>query len=339
MEIRELKDTIDCFDKVRILVVGDMMLDQFIQATVSRISPEAPVPIAEVVSEVFKPGGTANTINNIRSLGGSIIPVGIIGDDAEGKKLINLITDKEMDKDCVLVDSSRPTTVKTRIVADGQQIVRVDREKTESIDYKHTRKIVDFVKENIDYINAIVISDYDKGVITGKLLENLIPLAKKYNKPVIADPKVAHFLDYKGVRVVTPNVKEASIATGTRFINETSVINMGQWILTRVDCDAVLITRGKDGMSLFEKEGKVTHIPAIAKEVYDVTGAGDTVTSVVALALAAGTDMLQAAILANSAASVVVSKIGTATLTRDELKNQIDKAKEKILRPNIRVIA
>lgn len=328
-KMEELKKVVERFESARILAIGDVMLDRFILGTVSRISPEAPVPVVDLTSETFKPGGAANAINNIRALGGEVIAVGIIGDDVSGKKLIDLLKQSGINTEGIIVIQNRPTIVKTRIIAGQQQIVRIDREKRDCLDNEWVQKILGFVNTKIKDIDAILISDYDKGVITNKLLEDVIPLAKKYNKPIIVDPKVEHFLDYKGVTIVTPNIKEASAATGISPINETSIRNMGQWLLTQLECDTVLITRGKDGMTLFENDGAVIHIPTVAREVFDVTGAGDTVTGVVALCLAVGAVMVDAAIIANTAAGIVVGKLGTATATKEELKHQLDILKEK----------
>ncbi|MHA2600922.1 MAG: D-glycero-beta-D-manno-heptose-7-phosphate kinase [Candidatus Thorarchaeota archaeon SMTZ1-83] len=332
MNIGDLKKIAARFDQVSILIVGDVMLDQFVETRVARISPEAPVPVAEVLRETFKPGGAANVINNITALGGKVVPVGIIGKDDDGTRLLELLrSEVDASDSCILIDPDRATTVKTRIMCDGHQIVRVDRERTTPLSLQQTEKVVDFVLKRASGVDGFVISDYDKGVVTSRLLEGILPLAKNHGKPVVVDPKTDHFLDYKGAKVVVPNLKEASEGTGIRYVNETSVINMGQWILTHLDCDAVLITRGKDGMSLFEKEGMVTQIPTLAREVYDVTGAGDTVTSVVSMALATGAPILRAALLANCAASIVVSKVGTAALTREELLCRIDEMKDEIL--------
>ena len=328
--VEELKEIVDQFDKARILVIGDFMLDKFIQGTVSRISPEAPIPVIDVASEIFRPGGAANAISTIRAFGGNTVAVGVIGDDWNGRKLMSLLKQDGADTEGTVVSKERHTTVKTRIIADQQQIVRIDREKKDAIAYEHTRTILDFLNEKIDDVDAILISDYDKGVVTNDLLEGLLPLAKKFGKPVVAHPKVVHFLDYKGVTIVNSNIERASAVTEIHQINETSIRNTGQWLLTQLECEYVLITRGNDGMTLFEKSGSVTHIPAIAKEVYNVTGvgAGDTVTSLIALSLASGvTNMVNSAILANIAAGVVVEKRGTATLTRDELKDRLNKLK------------
>lgn len=317
--VNDLIQIIGRFDSVRILVIGDLMLDRFIVGNVSRISPEAPVPVVDIVSETFKPGGAANAMNNIKALGGDVIAVGVIGDDESGRKLTNLLKDNGIITEGIISIQNRPTTVKTRIIAGQQQQIRIDREDKCDLNSEVTQQILDFIKIRVNKIDAIVISDYDKGVITNMLLKGVLILAKKYNKPIIVDPKLEHFLDYKGVTIVKPNLNEASIASGIKPINETSIRNIGKWILTHLECDAVLITRGKDGMSLFKKDGSVIHIPTIAKEVFDVTGAGDTVTSVVALCLAIGTKLEDAATIANTAAGIVVGKLGTATVTKAEL--------------------
>ncbi len=332
MNTQELKEIIEKFDRNCIMVIGDLMLDKFINGTVSRISPEAPVPLVDVISETFRLGGAANAINTIRVLSGNVIAVGVTGDDWYGKRLTDLLKQIGVDTECVLVCKDRPTTVKTRVIAGQQHIVRIDREKRDAIGYEYTKTIMDYLSKKIEGIDALLISDYDKGVVTNKLLDGLIPLAKKFEKPIVVYPKVEHFLDYKGVTIVITNVEKASAVTGINQINETSIRNMGQWLLTHLECEYVLINRGKEGMSLFEKSGSITHMPSIAQEVRDVTGAGDTVASLIVLSLASGaTKMLNSAVLANIAAGMAVEKFGSAAVTRDELKCQIDNLERNIL--------
>ncbi|MFZ3059386.1 MAG: PfkB family carbohydrate kinase [Candidatus Methanoperedens sp.] len=322
---KELKEIVEQFDRTSVLVIGDLMLDKFIYGTVSRISPEAPVPVIDVTRESFRLGGAANAISNMRVLGGNVTAVGVVGDDWYGRRLIGLLKQEGVDTECVIICKDRPTTVKTRVIAGDQHIVRIDREKKDAIDYEYTQTILDFLNEKIDSIDALLVSDYDKGVVTNRLLESLIPLAKKSSKPIIAHPKVEHFLDYKGVTMVITNLERASIVTGIRQINETSIRNMGNWLLTHLECEHVLITREKDGMSLFEKNGSITHIPAVASEVRNVTGAGDAVSSLIALSLATrATTMINSAILANIAAGIVIEKSGAARITGDELKSRIE---------------
>ena len=329
-DVKGLKEIVDQFDEAHVLVIGDFMLDKYIQGTVSRLSPEAPVPVVDVISETFRPGGAANAISNIRALGGNVVAVGVIGDDWNGRKLIELLKQDNVDTECIIARKKWQTTVKTRIIAEQQQIVRIDREKRVDLKDEDTKTILDFLNKEIDGVDAILISDYDKGLVTNSLLEYLIPLAKKIGKPVVVHPKVMHFLDYKGVTILNSSIERASTVTGIRQVNETSIRNMGQWLLTQLECEYVLITCGNDGMSLFGKNGDVTQIPTVAKDVYNVTGvgAGDTVTSLIALSLASGVNkMVNSVILANIAAGVAVEKRGTTTLTRDELKDRLNTLK------------
>ena len=235
MSIDEFKKIVDQFDKTRVLIIGDFMLDKFIMGTVSRLSPEAPVPVVDVASEMFRPGGAANAISNIRALDGNAVAVGVIGDDWNGRKLTELLKQDGVDTECIIVSKERQTTVKTRIIAEQQQIVRIDREKRDAIDEEDTKTILDFFNDKINDVDAILISDYDKGVVTNKLLGSLMPLAKKFGKPVVAHPKVEHLLDYKGATIVNSNLERASTVTGISQINETSIRNMGQWLLTQLE--------------------------------------------------------------------------------------------------------
>jgi D-beta-D-heptose 7-phosphate kinase/D-beta-D-heptose 1-phosphate adenosyltransferase len=325
VNIEELKKIVEQFDKTSILVIGDLMLDRFITGTVTRISPEAPVPVVDVTSESFRPGGAANAISNIRALGGAVIAVGVVGDDWYGRRLVGLLKQEGVDTACVIESEKRHTTVKTRVIAGQQQIVRIDKEVKDAIESKDTNAILNFLNEKIENTNALLISDYNKGVITNRLLDGLIPLAKKFKKPVVVYPKVEHFLDYKGVTIVITNLENASMVTGIGQINETSIRNMGQWLLTHLECEYVLITRERDGMSLFERNGNVTHIPTIVKEERNVKGAGDIVASLIALSLASGiANMVDSVRLANIAAGIVIRNLGASNVTRDELKHQIN---------------
>lgn len=324
MNIKELETIINNFDRREILVLGDLMLDRYIYGNVTRISPEAPVPVIEVTGENIRLGGAGNAISNIRALGGNVTAVGVVGDDWYGKKLIELLEQERVNTDCVIITNDRPTTIKTRVVSGQQHLLRIDKEKREAINAECTKIIMNFLLEKMDDFDALFVSDYDKGVVTNELLEELITLSGKSGKPVIVYPKVEHLLDYKGVNIIITNIEKASAVTGINQINETSIRNMGQWILTHLECECVLITRGKEGMSLFEKNGSVTNIKALAKEVRDETGAGDTVSSIFALSLASKiTDMKNIAALANIAAGIVVGKFGETTVTKDELKHEI----------------
>ncbi len=323
-EKKNLVKWLSFFKKSRILVVGDLILDHFIWGTVNRISPEAPVPVVEVKRESYMPGGSLNVANNIRTLGGTAYPCGVIGRDRDGQMLMQVIRKKGINAGGIMDDASRPTTLKTRVIAHSQQVVRFDREKSAEIDRDNLGKIVRFIKKTISTIDGIVIEDYGKGVIQPALLKEIVRLAKRHKKFVLVDPKEKHFPYYVGVTAITPNRKEAYGALENHQPSENlSYAEVSRSLLKKLKCEAVLMTLGEDGMILVEKNGATTKIPTAAREVYDVSGAGDTVIAVLSLALAAGASMREAAILSNFAAGVVVAKLGTATVELKELQDAI----------------
>jgi D-glycero-beta-D-manno-heptose-7-phosphate kinase len=326
-DIKRLTDYVDRFSAARVLVVGDIVLDHYIWGKVSRISPEAPVPIVNVTRESLLLGGATNVVNNIHSLGGLVSVCGVIGQDAAGKQLLHLLHEQGIRTDGLIVDSARPTTIKTRVIAHNQQVVRFDRETKERIERDTHRRIFDFVgKQLSEGLDSIVLSDYCKGVVTSGLVRDIVKLAKKHEVIVTVDPKVSHFGMYSGVTILTPNITEASIGSKIEIDNEQSLLKAGKLLLKRLKCDAVLITRGEQGMSLFGHFGKVTHIPTVAREVFDVTGAGDTVISTLTLAMASGASMVDAARISNYAAGIVVGVVGTSTVKPEELKQRIKQA-------------
>lgn len=323
-----LSDIIAKFSDQRIVVIGDVMLDQYIWGNVTRISPEAPVPVVEVVSESFRLGGAANVVANIRSLGGQVLLISAMGEDESGARLRKMLLESGTNVDGLLVHPERPTTFKTRVIAQHQQLVRIDRETKQEIPTDLGRDMLRYAETFIPNAHAVVVSDYDKGVITPEILTDIFDCAQKFDKPVIVDPKMRNFWHYGGAMVVTPNQKEAGQASGIEITDEDNLLLAGQELLRRLEIPAVLITRGEHGMSLFKrkglansdgKEATVTHIPAVARDVFDVTGAGDTVIATFSLALAAGVSMVNAVKLANCAAGIVVGKVGTATVTPMEL--------------------
>ncbi len=301
----------------RVLVLGDLMLDHYIWGTVKRISPEAPVPVVDVNSESVRLGGAGNVVNNILGLGGQVSFCSVIGDDTAGEWIRERVESKGMDLTGLIIEDHRPTTKKTRIVAHQQQVVRFDHEARGALLSKTHRQVIDYVLGELPRVDCLAISDYSKGVITKRLLQKILPAALERGIPVVVDPKVNHFNLYKNVTLVTPNNLEASQASGIEIQDEPSLLKAGETILKKLSCNAVLITRGEHGMSLFEKGGTVTHIPTEAKEVFDVTGAGDTVLSTLSLALSVGSSLPDAARLANCAAGIVVGIVGTAAIERD----------------------
>lgn len=308
----------------KVLVVGDLILDHYIWGQVSRISPEAPVPVVNVSSETLQLGGAANVSNNIRALGGRVDLCGVIGADEAGKQFISVLESQGIGRDGIMTDRDRPTTKKTRVVAHSQQLVRFDHERHESISGTLEARISRYIAACIRSAAALIVSDYAKGVVTPRLMADVADLAHRYGIPVIVDPKVAHISRYKGVTVLTPNHLEAVLAAGLHGEDEGTLLEAGRQLQQRLGCHAVLITRGERGMSLFEEGGRVTHIPTVARQVFDVTGAGDTVVATLALALAAGAPMRQAAMLANYAAGIVVGMVGTGTVTAAQLDEALN---------------
>lgn len=321
---KRLSALIDSFAKTRILVVGDIVLDHYIWGKVSRISPEAPVPVVDVTKENMLLGGATNVVQNIHDLGGTVGICGVIGSDEAGSNVLRMLREKGVPTDGIVMDAKRPTTIKTRIIAHAQQVVRVDRETRDRISRDIHRGILEHVRQRIDDgLGGIVISDYCKGVVTSDLVRDIVKLARKHRIVVSVDPKVSHFRMYQGVTILTPNVREASIGSKIEITDEASLMQAGALLLKQLKCAAVLITRSEQGMSLFEQGGKVTHIPTEARDVYDVTGAGDTVIAALTLAMASGADMTAAARIANYAAGIVVGIVGTATVQPEALKERI----------------
>lgn len=318
------------FSKAKILVIGDFILDQFIWGDVSRISPEAPIPVVSVQKKTFMLGGALNVVNNIYSLGAKVYPCGVIGKDSHGQILLKELRKKKIEVGGVVIDKQRPTTLKTRIIARHQQVVRVDEEKTAPLGQNDFCQFLDYIKKKIREVDLVLIEDYGKGVIVPALLEEVIKLTKLDDKMITVDPKEEHFSYYEGVSAITPNYQEALRAVeslcprgaGKDNLAGRSTKNIGRKILQRLKCKAVLITLGEKGMCLFEKR-KVTRIPTVAQDVFDVSGAGDTVIAVFSLALCAGATMQQAAHISNYAAGIVVGKVGISAVTQEELKGRI----------------
>jgi D-glycero-beta-D-manno-heptose-7-phosphate kinase len=301
------------FKTKRVLVLGDLMLDRYIWGAVSRISPEAPVPVVEVKKDSLCLGGAGNVAQNLRSLGAEPILVGVVGDDPEGR----WVRDNAVESRGVFFDKSRPTTVKTRIIAHHQQVVRVDLEQKGVLSARLEKKILGFIRQ--EKYDGLLISDYNKGIVTASLMAGALPLAKEKGISVFADPKVSHFRLYSAVTLITPNHFEAEKIVGHGCRTDAEVEQAGAEILSLISCRYLIIKRGEQGMTVFEQKKRPLHIPTVAREVFDVTGAGDTVIAAATLALLSGATIGEAARIANAAAGIVVGKIGTATVTPPEL--------------------
>ncbi len=308
-----------------IIILGDLMMDRYMWGEVNRISPEAPVPVVEVRNETLLLGGAANVAVNISKLGDEPYLVGVVGNDLRSETFNILLGDNGIRSDGIVMHNGRPTTIKTRIIAHNQQVVRADHETTDEIERETEEDIYKKIVEKIDEARGLIISDYGKGVITKGLLEKVIALCREKNVFVAVDPKDVNFKSYKRVSVITPNHHEAGFAYGKRIRNEDDLKEVGWGLLKILDAESLLITRGAEGMALFEKNGSLTFLPTAARKVYDVTGAGDTVISAFVSAMAAGAALPEAAYISNQAAGIVVGEIGTAQATKESLIKEINK--------------
>lgn len=320
----ELKEYINIFPKTRVLVVGDLILDEYIWGDVSRISPEAPVPIVEIIKDEKRLGGAANVVHNIVSLKGQAVLCGVIGDDAYGREFIKNIKGLGLKTDGIIKDPARCTSIKTRVLGHNQQMMRIDRERKKAIDNNTTQKILTFLKDNIGHANAVIIADYGKGVITPSLMKGVRDLTANTDIIIGVDPKPDNFDYYHGIDVITPNHNEAEAFCRFKINDEESLIKAGNKMLDELDCRSVLITQGKDGMTLFEKGNEPCHITTVARNVFDVSGAGDTVIATFCLGLASGMDFISSALISNTAAGIVVGEVGTSVVKVDELKKAVN---------------
>ncbi len=316
---KELNSFVENFHKASVLVVGDIIADHYIWGKVERISPEAPVPIVDVQRESYMLGGAGNVANNILSLDGKVQVCGVVGHDEMGRWVTHALRSQGVDTSGIVVEDGRPTTKKTRVIAHSQHVVRFDHECRGEISSQAQEIILEYLKAHIEDTKVLVISDYAKGVVTRHLVKRLLEIAVDNNIYVVVDPKLKHFDYYAGATVITPNTVEASMASGIKIEGEESLCRAGEILLNQSGSTALLITRGEHGMGLFERGGEITHIPAVARDVFDVTGAGDTVVSTLSLSLAAGASLKDASRLANYAAGIVVGIVGTGTVKREQL--------------------
>jgi len=307
----------------KILIIGDIMLDEYLLGMVNRISPEAPVPIVEITSDRFLLGGAANVAANIKALGDEPLLMGTVGEDEASIRLNQLLKEKHIPHDLLINDSSRKTTIKTRVMANNQQIVRTDRENRHELDKDIEKKALDRFQSVANEISAVIISDYGKGVITLSLLEKVIGICSEKDIFIAVDPKETHFHNYKKVSLITPNHHEAGFAYGKRIKNDNDLLEVGNGLLEKLQAKSILITRGAEGMSLFRDGFPPTHIPTFARKVFDVTGAGDTVIASFVSAVCAGADLVEAAVIANVGAGLTVGEIGTSAIKVELLKTEL----------------
>lgn len=320
---KRLSELFTSMAEKRIAVVGDLMLDRYFWGSVNRISPEAPVPVVDLEEEQARLGGAANVAQNIKSLGGEPILVGAIGADNSGTQLFQLIRDLKFSTEGVVIDPSRPTTVKTRVIAHNQHVVRIDRESRAEISYTIQNKIAEFLSHSIHSIDGIILEDYNKGVMAKGFIKQLITLANADQKIITVDPKFNNFFEYKNVTVFKPNRKEVEEVMGIRMKNEKEINEVGKRLLEQLSSKNVLLTLGEHGIALFESDGTISHVPTTAKNVADVSGAGDTVISTLTMALTGGATVKEAATLANFAGGIVCGYVGIVPINREELLTTI----------------
>ena len=307
------------FDGKRIAVIGDMMLDGYFWGDVKRISPEAPVPVLEVEDEFFRFGGAANVAYNILTLGGIPVPVGVIGNDTYGSIFSSLIKEKNIENDGIIIDNERPTTTKTRVIANNQHVVRIDKESKAYINHKIESKILAHIENMLNKLDGIILQDYNKGILTPSLISNIISIANKKNILVTVDPKFDNFFEYKNVTVFKPNRKETETVLGIRIKSDKDISSAGRNLLQKLNSKYVLLTLGEEGIAVFERGDKERRMPTKAIKVADVSGAGDTVISTLTLGLAAGADIYEACFLANYAAGIVCGEVGIVPIEKELL--------------------
>ncbi len=313
------------FRNKRIAIIGDMMLDVYYWGDVKRISPEAPVPVLEVENEIFRFGGAANCALNIAKLGGSPEPIGVIGYDTFGTVFNSLLTEENISHHGIFEDDLRPTTVKTRVIADSQHIVRIDKESKETISLSLQKKIFNYVQSIIKNLDGIILQDYNKGVLSESLIKQIINLANKNDVLVTVDPKFNNFFAYKNVTVFKPNRKEAEDILGTKLKSDEDISKAGNYLLKKLNAENILLTLGEGGIAVFQKGEAEKRMPTKARKVADVSGAGDTVISTLTIALAAGANITEASYLANYAGGLVCEEVGIVPIEIDKLFDTIAK--------------
>ena len=320
IQLKRFEELLSNIKDKKIAIVGDLMVDRYFWGSVSRISPEAPVPVVDIDREFSQLGGASNVANNIKSLGGKPLLVGVIGNDNTASQLVELLRENQFSDDGIVVDDARPTTIKTRIIADNQHIVRTDRECRSEIPKSIEKRVIKVIEYILSDCEGVIIEDYNKGLLKKRIIHKTIALANQYKIPVTIDPKFNNFFEYKNSTIFKPNQREAEQKLGVRITSDKALFAAGKKLLERLDCENVLITRGEKGMALFKKSGECIQVPTRAREVHDVSGAGDTVIATLTSVLVAGGDIEEAATIANYAAGVVCSEVGVVSIDLNKLK-------------------
>ncbi len=323
LDRKQLESFLEGAAKIRALVVGDLMLDEYVWGSTDRISPEAPVPVVDVKHEDSRLGGAGNVINNLMALNCHIDVVSIVGDDDDGSSLLRILEERGVEKHGVCTHSGRVTSRKTRVFASNQQVVRIDREIRSDISVENEDYIITYVKAAISSLDVIFVSDYQKGVLTNRLLKAVIDIGREAKVPVLVDPKGGDYGKYHGASLLTPNRNEVELATGIKIKDETSLLEAGRKLRSELELEALVITRSEEGMTVFSAAGEFT-LPTVAREVYDVSGAGDTVLSLFGLGMVQKLPLESSACLANLGAGIVVGKVGTSTVSAQELLTASD---------------
>jgi D-glycero-beta-D-manno-heptose-7-phosphate kinase len=319
ISLKRLNSLFDAFSGKTVMVIGDLMLDRYFWGKVTRISPEAPVPVVEIESESSRLGGAANVSYNVLSLGAKAVPVGVVGGDAEGELLKRMFRDKGFPVDGILTVEGRPTTVKTRVIAHHQHVVRTDREIRGDIPPEFQERLLQYCESRLEGVDCIILEDYNKGLLVPGFIGRIVSRAREKGKMVLVDPKYDHFFDYRGVTLFKPNLKEASDRLGLKLKDEAALREAIGILLERLDCRSVLITLGEQGMILQERGKDILKVPTRAKKVHDVSGAGDTVIAVMAVVMAAGGTLEEAAMIANQAAGIVCGEVGIVPVEKPAL--------------------
>ncbi|MBL7190847.1 D-glycero-beta-D-manno-heptose-7-phosphate kinase [bacterium] len=303
-----------------IAVIGDLMVDRYVWGTIERISPEAPVPVVAVVDETQDLGGAANVVHNLASLGANPLPFGVVGDDINSQILFDKLNYYNLDGSCIFTDQSRQTTVKTRIIAHNQHVVRIDHETQQALSTDIEDKIIDSFKRMGKDLSAVIFQDYNKGVVTERIIREIIGISRRLGIIIAVDPKYRNFFEYKVVTLFKPNIKETEAALVTKITDEADIIRCGREIFNRIEPQHLLITRGSKGMTLFTDRDNIMNLPAKARKIHDVSGAGDTVISTLVAFLTAGANLIEAATIANYAAGAVCEEVGIVPIERNRLR-------------------